>query len=463
MNAEAMSTLDAAFLELEDAEPEVSMAIASIAVFAGPAPSADEFAAHLAGRVPLITRYRQRVRRVPLDLGTPVWVDDPDFDLRHHLVRVALPAPGGDTELAALMGRVMATRLDRDRPLWRYWVIEGLAGGRWALISQVHHCMVDGISGTGLYGIVLDEGPDPRPPAAPGPAPEPAPSAGGLALRAAWDLLGLPVAAVGAAASLVTRPREGWQRVTAGVRGGAALLTSLLPARRSSLTGPRHRPRSYAVARGRVGDVRTIRHGLGGTFNDVVLAAVTAGFRALLIARGEEPTADLVRTLVPVSVRVHGDEARGNRVSLLLPRLPVHVADPAERLAATIAELDACKAAQEAEAGALFTELTRYEPYPLVARAVRWASRTAQRSIVTVTTDVPGPRTTLYGLGRELLEVIPYVPIGSTVQIGVSIMSYRDVLAVGLTGDDSVEDLSVLARAIEAELAVLATLAGAGE
>jgi WS/DGAT/MGAT family acyltransferase len=463
VNAVAMSPLDAAFLELEDAEPEVSMAIAAIAVFAGPAPGADEFAAHLAGRVPLLPRYRQKVRRVPLDLAPPVWVDDPHFALGHHLVRVALPAPGGDAELTALMGRVMAARLDRDRPLWRYWFVEGLAGGRWALISQVHHCMVDGVSGTDLFRIVLDPGPVPRPPAPMAPAPEREPSAAELLLHGVRGLLGLPVAAVRSAGALLVRPREGGERLAALVGGGGALLGSSWPAGASSLTGPRHRARHFAVARGRVVDVRAIRHRLGGTFNDVVLAAVTAGFRALLLARGEQPAPDLVRTLVPVSVRVRGDEASGgNEVSLLLPRLPVHVADPRDRLARTVAELEACKGAHEAEAGVLLTELARYGPYPLVARWVRWVSRTDQRAVVTVATDVPGPRETLYGLGRELLEILPYVPIGSTARIGVSIMSYRDTLAVGLTGDESVDDLDVLARGIEEELSVLSALAAGG-
>lgn len=452
-----MTPLDAAFLELEDAEPEVSMAIASIAVFAGPAPAVEEFAAHLAGRLPLIPRYRQKVRRVPLDLGPPVWVDDPDFALRHHLVRVALPAPGGDAELTALMGRVMAARLDRDRPLWRYWLVEGLADGRWALISQVHHCMVDGVSGTDLYGVVLDTGPTPRPPAAPTPAPLREPSAAALLVHAARDLLAQPLAVARDAAALLVHPGEGGRRVAALARGGTALLTSLWPTAPSSLTGPRHRPRHYAVARGRVDDVRAIRHRYGGTFNDVVLAAVTAGFRTLLRSRGEEPVRAAVRTLVPVSVRARGDEAsRGNQVSLLLPQLPVEVDDPVERLAATVAELEACKAAHEAEAGLLITEMVRHEPYALVGRGVRWASRMSQRSVVTVATDVPGPRETLFGLGRELLEIIPYVPIGSTAQIGVSIMTYRGGLVVGLTGDESVEDLDVLARAIEDELRLLA-------
>jgi diacylglycerol O-acyltransferase len=159
-----MSPLDAAFLQAEDEEPGVSLAIASIAVFEGPPPTPDAFTALMAGRLALIPRYRQKAREVPLDLGPPVWVDDPDFDLDYHLRRTALPAPGGDEELANLMGRVMSARLDRNRPLWEYYVVEGLAGGRWAWISKVHHCMVDGVSGTDLYNVVLDPTPEPRPP-----------------------------------------------------------------------------------------------------------------------------------------------------------------------------------------------------------------------------------------------------------------------------------------------------------
>jgi diacylglycerol O-acyltransferase len=158
-----MSPLSAAFLQAEDEEPGVSLAISSIAVFEGPAPAPGEFAATLAGRLPLVPRYRQKARQVPLDLGPPVWVDDPAFDLCYHLRRTALPAPGGDAELAALMGRVMSARLDRDRPLWEYWLVEGLVGDRWALISKVHHCMVDGVSGTDLYRVLLDPTPEPGP------------------------------------------------------------------------------------------------------------------------------------------------------------------------------------------------------------------------------------------------------------------------------------------------------------
>ena len=154
-----MSPLDAGFLDLEDADRHSSLAIASVAVFEGPAPSYDECLAAIAGRLPLITRYRQKVHRLPLDLGRPVWVDDPHFDLRYHLRQTALPAPGGDRQLCRLIERVMTQRLDRERPLWECWLVEGLDGGRWALLTKVHHCMVDGVSGADLYRLIFDATP----------------------------------------------------------------------------------------------------------------------------------------------------------------------------------------------------------------------------------------------------------------------------------------------------------------
>ena len=177
-----LNALDASFVDAEDTDQHSSMAIASLAIFEGPPPSYEEFLAFLAERLPLVPLYRKKLRTIPLRLGPPVWVDDPHFDLRYHVRQTALPAPGGDEQLSRLMERVMAQRLDRDYPLWEYWLVEGLAQDRWALISKVHHCMVDGVSGTDLYRVVFDTAPKPPPPAsaarpaaAPGPQVTPRP------------------------------------------------------------------------------------------------------------------------------------------------------------------------------------------------------------------------------------------------------------------------------------------------
>jgi diacylglycerol O-acyltransferase len=456
-----MTPLDAAFLQAEDEEPAVSMAISSVAVFAGPAPSTEEFAELLRGRLPLIPRYRQKARQIPFDLGPPVWVDDEHFDLGYHLRRTALPAPGGDAELAALIGRVMAARLDRDRPLWEYWLVERLHGGRWALISKVHHCMVDGVSGTDLYGVLLDPTPTPRPPQPDDWHPASEPTSLALAAGALRGLAAVPVTQVRAAAGALHRPGVLTGRARDTVRGLAELSGALLPARRSSLTGPLSAARRFAVARGSVADVSAVRKRYGGTFNDVVLTAVAGGFRRVLLEAGEEAAPGTVRALVPVSTRLAGQESiRDNRVSLMLAQLPVDVADPVERLGAVREHLDHLKAVHEAEAGAAVTGLAALGPFPLVATPVRLAAHVPQRSIVTTTTNVPGPRKPLYALGRRLLEVIPYVPIASTVRTGVAIMSYCDRLTIGVTGDfESAAAVAVLARGIEDELSALAALA----
>ncbi len=452
-----MTPLDAAFLHAEDEDPGVSLAISSIAVFAGPAPSYEEFATLLAGRLPLIPRYRQVVRQVPLDLGPPVWVDDATFDLSYHLRGTALPGPGGAEELSALMGRIMSARLDRKRPLWEYWMVEGLEGDRWALISKVHHCMVDGVSGTDLYGLVLDATLEPRAVAPDHWRPVPAPSSLALTAAALRDLAGTPLVQTRAMARALTDPRALAGRVRDVVRGLRALSAALVPARATSLTGPLSAHRRFVWTEWAVADVKAIRAVLGGTFNDVILSAVTGGFRELLLARGEEPGAHDVRTLVPVSIRGAGEEhTQGNRVSLMLPDLPVHVTDAVQRLAAVRAGLDGLKRSGEAEAVAALTDLAALEPFPLVAPQSRISSHLPQRSLITVATNVPGPRVQLYALGRPLEKIIPYVPIASTVRIGVSIFTYRGRITFGITGDyDTAPDLGVLATGIRAELAQL--------
>ncbi|MGY1753369.1 wax ester/triacylglycerol synthase family O-acyltransferase [Blastococcus sp. SYSU D01042] len=457
-----MSPLDAAFLQLEDAQPGASLAIGSVAVFDGPAPGPGEVRSAIAGRLPLIPRYRQRVREVPLDLGPPVWVDAADFALEDHVRTMTLPAPGGDRELAELMGRFMAARLDRSRPLWEYWLVDGLAEGRWALLSKVHHCMVDGVSGTDLYRVVFD------PTAEPGPAvpddwrPGPLPSTAGLALLAVRDLAQLPVGGARALVGAARHPGTLGRTVASTVRGTAGLARALLPTRASSLTGPLSAGRRFAVARGTVADVSAVRHRLGGTFNDVVMAAVTGGLRELLLARREQPTPHRIRSLVPVDVRAPGEAAiRDNRVSCMLADLPVDIADPERRLAAVRELFRGLKAEHEAEAGAVLVRLAGLEPFPLVAPALRLVWHLPQRSITTVTTDVRGPADPLYALGRRCVEILPYVPIASRLRIGIAVFTYAGRLTFGITGDaEAAPDVELLARAIEGGLAELVALVG---
>ena len=446
-----LNPLDALFVDAEDADPHTSMAIASIAVFEGPAPSHQEFLAYLAGRLPQVPRYRQKLRAVPFRLGRPVWVDDPDFDLDYHVRRTALPAPGGDEELAALMARVMSQRLDRDHPLWEYWVAEGLAEDRWALISKVHHCMVDGVSGTDLYRVIFDFSPEPSPAAADSRAVSAEPSPVQLAALAALDVITLPAREALALTDAMADPAGAARQVTDTARALAKLTPAMRPATGSSLSGHIGRQRRYTWARASLDDVKAIKRKLGGTVNDVALAAISGGFRTLLLARGEEPGPHMVRSLVPVSVRAPGEEdVYNNQVSAVLADLPVHLADPVERLAAVQAELLALKTSREAEAGEALTAVGRYTPFPVASWWVRLGFALPQRDIVTVTTNVPGPQQPLYGMGRRIAEIIPYVPIATTLRTGVSIFSYCGKMTFGITGDFATSpDLDVLAHGIE--------------
>lgn len=456
-----LSPLDAAFIEAENEDRHTSMAIGSIAVFEGPSPSYEELVGAIAERLPHVRRYRQKLTTVPWQIGPPVWADDPGFDIRFHIRQTALPEPGGDVELAGLMSRVMAERLDRDRPLWEDWMVTGLSGGRWALISKVHHCMVDGISGTDLYRVMFDS---------PGPAPDTdsnaatAPGPLRLVAGAVGEDLRLPARAARSAVSVVAEPVRAWRQLTGAARAAWAARGALPPARRSSLSGPAGQQRHYTWVRVPLADVKAVKNELGGTVNDVVLAAITAGFRTILLHRGETPRPHMVPSLVPVSLRpVGGESVYDNEVSAMIVDLPVHVADPVDQLAAVSRELRVLKKQDEARLGEVLENAARLVPYPAWAAFVRLGFRLPQREIVTVTTNVPGPRHTLYCLQRQLIEIFPYVPIASTVRVGVAIFSYGDQVTFGLTGDwDTTPDLDVLADGVSDGLASLVKSAGSG-
>ena len=457
-----LKPLDAAFVDAEDSDRNASFAIGSIAVFEGPPPAYDEFVSALFARLPLIPQYRQKLRKVPLAIGPPVWVDDPHFDLRYHVRETALPSPGGPEQLQALMARVMAQRLDRDYPLWEYWLVQGLDQDRWALITKVHHCMVDGVSGADMYQAILDLSPEPGP--LPAIQDEPAtsePSSLSIAAQATANLALLPVHEAGAVQRALADPGHAVRQAATTLRGLARYARALPPAPRSSLSGSIGRQRRYTWVRASLDDAKTIKNELGGTVNDVFLAAVTSGFRNLLLARGEQPTPAMVRSLVPVSVRLAGEEGiYENRVSALVADLPVDISDPAERLAAVISQMTALKASSESQAGEAFVGLRRYTPFALASLFVRAVLSLPQREIVTITTSVPGPQVPLYALGRRLVEIIPYVPIATTLRTGVCIFTYCGQVTVGITGDyDTTPDLDVLARGIEHGFAELLTAA----
>ncbi|WP_086853522.1 wax ester/triacylglycerol synthase family O-acyltransferase [Amycolatopsis kentuckyensis] len=445
-----LSPLDAAFLEIEDEDPSSSLAIASVAIAEGPAPDQDEFTAAVLARLAGIPRYRQKVRTVPFDLGPPAWVDDPAFDPPAHFGRVALPAPHDESALNDLVALLMGERLERDRPLWEFWVIEGLTDGRWAILTKVHHALADGLAATRLQTVLFGDAP-----AGTRPVAEAAdPGAAGLAWAAVGSMLRTPWHQARLVARQMLHPNRLARRVSDVARGLAALTSALLPVSPTALTGPLGRDRRYATASVPLADVKTIARGFDVTVNDVLLAAVTGGFRELLLQRGEPPAADSVRSLVPVSVRT--GTALGNEVSLLLPLLPVDLTDPAQRLVRVHRRLGTLKAAKEADAGALLTATAAHEPFAPVAWAIRAAAHLPQRNIVTVTTNVRGPAEPLSALGRRIVRIHPYVPIALRVRVGVAMLSYAGEVTFGITSDaDAVPDTDVLAKAIEREFPAL--------
>ncbi|MFI5589508.1 wax ester/triacylglycerol synthase family O-acyltransferase [Amycolatopsis sp. NPDC051758] len=444
-----LSPLDAAFLEIEDEDPSSSLAIASVAIAEGPAPGQDEFVEAVQARLAGIPRYHQKIRTVPFDLGPPAWVDDPAFDASAHFRRIALPAPHDEAALCELVALLMGERLERDRPLWEFWVIEGLPDGRWAILSKLHHALADGLAATRLQTILFGDVPAPaRSEAAPDPG------TARLLLDAAGTLLRNPWDQTRLLARELLHPNRLARRVSTAARGLAALTSALLPASPTPLTGPLGRDRRYATASVALADVKAVAKAHEVTVNDVLLAAVAGGFRELLLHQGETPAADSVRSLVPVSVRT--GTAVDNEVSLLLPLLPVDLADPVQRLLRTHRRLGTLKAAKEADAGALVTTAAAHEPFAPIAWAIRAAAHLPQRNIVTVTTNVRGPAEPLSALGRPIVEIYPYVPIALRVRTGVAMLSYAGRVTFGITSDaDTVPEIDVLAKAIGREVEAL--------
>lgn len=454
---ERLTPLAAAFLEAEDVDPTASLAIGSFAVFEGPAPDFEEFVDTIAGRLPLLPRYRQKLRQVPFDIAPPAWVDDPDFDVRWHIRNTALPAPGGPAEIGRLLSRVMSRRMDRGRPLWEYWFCEGLPEGRWGLLSKIHHSVVDGVSGTDLYKLILDPTPEPRAaipddwqPAAPA-------STAAFTAQALWDLTTTPAHAVAAFGRTVRSPSRLVRSSLDSARGLLALAGTLRPGPATSLTGALDGSRRYAWTDTCLEDVRTVRKAYGVTVNDVALAAVASGFRALLLHRGETPDARALRSLVPVSTRAAGEESiPDNRVSMMLPHLPVDLEDPVERLLAVHERIGQLRASHQIEAGGSLTAAMELGAFAPVAWAMKVGLGLPQRQIATVATNVPGPRQPLYALGREAVALLPYVPIADQVRFGVAIFSYCDTLTFGITADyDAAPDIDVLVDAIAASVTEL--------
>ena len=453
---EWMSPMDASFVHLEG--PMNPMHIGGVSIFEGPAPPFERLEEMVTGKLSLVPRYRQKIRFVPLGVGRPVWLDDPHFNLAYHLRHSALPAPGSSEQLRRTAARIFAQHLDRNKPLWEIWMLEGLAESRWALLSKVHHCMVDGVSASDLMSIMFE---DAAAPAAVDPwEPAPEPSGAELVLRSLTRRTLNPSEQLRSVRAAARAPRAALGQARELLGGLASAARVMRPVGGSSLTGPVGPHRTWSCAQVRLSDVKSVRAAYGGTVNDIVLAIVSGGLRDLLESRGERIADRTVRALVPVSIRRPGERGvYNNRVSAMFAELPVGVADPTERLEAVRVQMDGLKQSKQAIAGDVLTSLSGFAPPMLLALGARLAARSPSLGVQTGVTNVPGPQQPLFTLGRRLLESFPFVPLIGQVRISIAIFSYDGGLYFGVTGDyDSSNDVDVLTAGVQRSMAELLAL-----
>jgi WS/DGAT/MGAT family acyltransferase len=460
-NPDRLTGLDASFLALEDAGAH--MHVGSCLLFEGEAPGYNAFVAQLDSRLHLVPRYRQKLAFPPLTQARPVWVDDPHFNPGYHVRHTALPAPASLEQLRNLTGRVLAQRLDRTKPLWEIWLVDHVEGGRFAMITKTHHCLVDGVSGVDIATVLFDAAADPPEPPEPPPPwfPRPAPSQATLMAEALAELVSAPLDAARVAGDAVAHPERAAGAVGKAAFGLGAMLRAGLQGAPASPYNVQIGPhRRFAWADGDLGQFKAIKDALGGTVNDVVLAAVAGALRTHMQANGHEVDGVELKAMVPMSVRAEAERgALGNRVTSMFAPLPVYAADPVERFEIVHEAMKGLKESGQAVGAELLTQLTGFAPPTVLSQASRLQAQ--QRAFNVVVTNVPGPQYPLYMLGRRLLRIYPQVPLVRNTALGIAIMSYDGTLNFGLLGDyDALPDLDDLAGALRDAITELAAAAG---
>ncbi len=451
MNGDRLSGLDSSFLHMERAGAH--MHVASVSTFEGPAPSHTDFRDHIAARLHLVPRFRQKLRFVPFNQGRPVWIDDPYLNMEYHVRQTALPAPGSEEQLRNLAARIFSQQLDRSKPLWELWLVEGLDGDRFAIIGKSHHALVDGISGVDITTVLFDVEREPaNPPVRPpkwAPRPEP------TDLQLLGDAL----------RERATSPREIARGVRAALRGPRQVLAGIgdagkvVGAGMSAPTTPFNVEigphRRIAFVRTELDALKAVKNEHGGTVNDVVLSVVTGAIGNYLRARGHD-TEDLeMRAMVPVSVRAEEERgALGNRISAMMAPLPVWCEAPVQRLHLITETMGDLKGSGQAVGAEILTRIVDFAPTTIASQAARL--QPAQRFFNLVVTNVPGPQFPLFVLGREMESIFPLVPLARRQALCVGIMSYNGQVDFGLVGDyDSMADLESFGLDLEGAIAEL--------
>lgn len=476
---EQLNALDATFLELEEADQGAHMHIGGVMIFEPPAkgraPSIEQVRADLDGRLDRLPRYRQRLSAPKTGgISWPSWEDDPRFDLSGHIRRASLPAPGAEAELLEWAGEYFSERLDRSRPLWELVVLEGLSGGRWALVSKTHHCMVDGVGAVDVSHVLLDVEPGgsmggdlaEEPPLEPPEVPATA-STARAAAAGAIALAKLPLefgrAGMGLVGSSLGMARHPGRAVDA-VKSSRAMLDvilrdELIAAPKSSLNVPISGRRRLAVSSVPLANLKGIKNALGGTVNDVVLTVAAGGLRALLLARGEELPARGLRAMVPVNIRVASEHlALGNKITSLFVHLPVAEPDPLERFELQTQEAESLKSGTQAVGSRAMIDFTAHAPPVLHSFLAR--SMYATRLFNLTITNVPGPQAKLYAFGSRMTDVWPIVPLAAEHAVGLAVLSYDGKAFFCLNADrDAMPDLDILAEGIQQSFAELSAVA----
>ncbi len=462
-NPDRLSALDSTFLHLED-NSTAHMHVASVMVFEGKAPTPQELVDHVLGRLHLVPRYRQRLAYVPLDQGRPVWTDDPHFNPRYHIRHTALPRPADEQALKRLAGRLFSQRLDRSKPLWEIWLVQRMAGGRFALIAKTHHALVDGISGVDITTVLFDSAPEPAPTPRPRTAwvAKPLPGRAKLLGEALLERSTVPAEMTRGARALLRTPRRAFSQVKDGLTSiGATTVAGInAPAPPSPFNvdiGPHRR---YTFLDADLARFKAIKDSLGGTLNDVVLASVTLALGRYLRRQGHD-TKDLVlKAMVPVSVRASSQRgALGNQVAAMWAPLPVGVENPADCLHEISRAMEDLKKSRQAVGAQVLTNLAGFAPPTILSQAARLQAR--QPFFNLVVTNVPGPQFPLYLLGRRLEVLYPVVPLARRQALGIAVMSYDGHLGFGLLADyDALPELESIVGDLKWAIGSLARAAG---
>jgi diacylglycerol O-acyltransferase len=455
-----LTPIDAAFLHQEGAHSH--MHIGGLTIVEGPPPSTSELLEQIRLRLHLVPRYRHKLAYTVLDSGRPVWVDDPNFNLEYHIRHTALPAPGGWEQLCSLTARIFSQQLDRSKPLWEMWLIEGLEDDRFALITKTHHSLIDGIAGVDLATVLFDLSPEPPPIRHSGrpwqPHSEPATPEllfAGIrgAVRAGMTLAEGALDALAHPDHALSRAREAAEGI------GEIIWAGLNPAPETPLNVPIGPHRRFFGIACELEDFKTVKDAFGGTVNDVVLAVVTGALRSFLISRGQRTQGVELRALVPVSVRVPDQRGEaGNRLVVMRGPLPVYISDPVQRLRFVSQAMDGLKESKQALGAEVIAGAQNFAPPTLLAQASRLNFST--RLFNLIVTNIPGPQFPLYVLGREMVEAYPVAFLPENHGLAIAIMSYNGQMNFGLLGDfDALPDIDEISQRISEELQTLVSLA----